>query len=266
MAASCFSFISLYGRYLRRTFTAAGLSQETVDIDAKTTICYWCPRPDSRSMEKPSLVLIHGFGPNSLFQWKHQAISLGKLLENLGVNRYSVMGTSYGGMVAYHMASMWPERVEKVVIASSAVNMIQKDHEELLERAKVKIIDDLMLPKTAAQLRNLIRMTMFKLPPVLPDFLLNNFHTLFAENEEEKRELLKGITIGRDNTVHVFPLQQEVLIVWGEHDQIFPLKKAFELKELLGEKVQLEVLKNTSHGPQVEDPNKFNAVVKEFLC
>ncbi|KAJ4979244.1 hypothetical protein NE237_010024 [Protea cynaroides] len=156
MVASCFSLISLHGRYLRHIFMAVGLFQETIDIDAKTTIQYWCPKPGSRSMEKPSLVLVHGFGPNCLFQWKYQAISLGKLLEKLGVKRYTVMGTSYGGMVAYHMASMRPERVEKVVIASSAVNMVQKDHEELLERAKVKVIDDLMLPKTAAQLHNII--------------------------------------------------------------------------------------------------------------
>ncbi|XP_042485590.1 pimeloyl-[acyl-carrier protein] methyl ester esterase-like, partial [Macadamia integrifolia] len=289
-----------YGLFLRRTYTAAGLSPATVDVDEETTIHYWGPRPGSRSKEKPALVLIHGFGPSGVFQWQQQirslsaqfdlyvpdlvffggsttksserseifqAVSLGKLFEKLGVKRFCVIGTSYGGMVAYHMASMWPERVEKVVIASSGVNMVKKDQEELLERAKVKAIEDLMLPKTAAQLRNLFRLVVFKIPPVLPDFFLNDIlHTLFAENREERLEVLKSLTIGRDDKPQVSCLQQEALIVWGEHDQIFQLKKASELKELLGEKVQLEILKNTSHVPQIEDPSQFNAVVKKFLC
>ncbi|XP_043720435.1 pimeloyl-[acyl-carrier protein] methyl ester esterase-like [Telopea speciosissima] len=300
MVTSCLSFVSLYGLFLRRNYTAAGLSPFTVDVDEDTTIHFWGPRSGSRSREKPSLVLIHGFGPSGIFQWQQQvrslsvhfdlyvpdlvffggsttkssdrseifqAISLGKLFEKLGVKRFCVIGTSYGGMVAYHMASMWPERVEKVVIASSGVNMVKKDQQEILERARVETIEDLMLPKTAAQLRNLIRLAVFKPPPMLPDFFLNDLlHTLFAENREERMELLKGLTIGRDKKPQVSSLEQEALIVWGEHDQIFPLKKAFELKEILGGKVQLEVLKNTSHVPQVEDPNQFNAIVKNFLC
>lgn len=90
------------------------------------------------------------------------------------------------------------------------------------------------------------------------------------ENREEKMQLLMGLTIGKDDNVQVFPLQQvrkmtgfsvlvqfnpqysnvyllnmkiyifsfvcvnamqEVLIVWGEYDQIFPLEKALELKK-----------------------------------
>lgn len=84
------------------------------------------------------------------------------------------MGTSYGGFVAYHMAYMWPERVEKVVIASSAVNLIRRDNEELLQRAKLKEIEDLMLPRTAEQLRTLTSLAVFKRLPTIPNFLWND--------------------------------------------------------------------------------------------
>ena len=88
---------------------------------------------------------------------------------------------------------------------------------------------------------------------------------------------------------------QEVLIIWGDHDQLFPLEMAKELKEwvflflflflffifllkywwasvinvwcrILGEKTRLEVMKETSHVPQIEAPAEFNRVVKSFLC
>ncbi|KAK9274315.1 hypothetical protein L1049_019129 [Liquidambar formosana] len=302
MVASCFnfSFISLYGHYLRRQFIAAGLSQQRANIDDETTIHFWGPKPGINLPPKPSLVLLHGFGPIALWQWRQQvcflsphfniyvpnllffggsttkssertevfqAVSVGKLMEILGVERFSVMGTSYGGFVAYHMAAMWPERVDKVVIASSAVNMVRRDNKELMERAKVERIEDLMLPTTAGQLRTLLVLAAFKTPKVMPDFLLNDFlDKLYFENREEKIELLKGLTIGRDDTPNISPLQQEVLLVWGDHDNIFPLKKATELKELLGEKARLEVMKNTSHVPQIEQPEQFNEIVKDFLC
>ncbi|XP_050374661.1 uncharacterized protein LOC126792243 [Argentina anserina] len=85
-----------------------------------------------------------------------QAASVAKLLEKLGVERFSVVGTSHGGFVAYHLARMWPEIVEKVVIASSGVNMRGRDSEALLKRADVYKIEELMLPATAAQLHKSI--------------------------------------------------------------------------------------------------------------
>lgn len=49
---------------------AAGLSSQTVDIDADTTVHFWGPLKAAPS--KSNLVLIHGFGPESLWQWRHQ--------------------------------------------------------------------------------------------------------------------------------------------------------------------------------------------------
>uniref|UniRef100_A0A5B6YY41 AB hydrolase-1 domain-containing protein n=2 Tax=Davidia involucrata TaxID=16924 RepID=A0A5B6YY41_DAVIN len=303
MVVSCLSIVSLYGSFIHRSLSGAGLSSQTIDVDEETSIHFWGPNPKwSRSKPKPSLILIHGFGPQGMWQWRQQAIyfaphfdvylpdlvffgnstsksssersevfqavSVGKLLEKLGVDRYSVVGTSYGGFVAYQMARMWPERVQKVVIASSAVNLRRTDNVELVKRAKAHTIDDVMLPRTAPQLRTLIGLALFnRLFLYMPDFFLNDFlHKLYSENRKEKMELLKGLTLGRDNTVNISPLQQEVLIVWGDHDQIFLLDKAIELRELLGEKARLQVIKNTSHAPQLEHAAQFNNIVNNFLC
>lgn len=55
--------------------------------------------------------------------------------------------------MAYHMAAMWPERVDKVVISSGAVNLNQRDTHELMKKAKVDKIEDLL---TAKHLRTLL--------------------------------------------------------------------------------------------------------------
>ncbi|GAB4854006.1 hypothetical protein Ancab_022588 [Ancistrocladus abbreviatus] len=321
VASSCLSPISLYGGYLRHCYSAAGLFSQTVEIDEETTIHYWGPilttkktvdkppassssPPPSSELVKPSLLLIHGFGPVAMWQWRSQvhslsphfnlyvpdlvffgdssttksserseifqAKSIGKLMDKLGVIRYSIVGTSYGGFVAYHMASMWPERVEKVVIASSAINMTRIDNAQLVERAGpgVKGIDDILLPETPAQLRALIRLVFFRPPPplFLPDFLLDDFlRNLYKENRDKKSELLRGVTLGRDDHANTSVLQQEILLIWGDHDQIFSLDKACELKEQLGTKSTLEVIERTGHLPHVENPVQFNKIVKNFL-
>ncbi|XP_040997618.1 4,5:9,10-diseco-3-hydroxy-5,9,17-trioxoandrosta-1(10),2-diene-4-oate hydrolase-like [Juglans microcarpa x Juglans regia] len=295
----------LYGGYLRRAFTSSGLSSQTIGIDSETTIHFWGPRTPKTDQtqnstgQKPSLVLIHGFGPMALWQWRQQvqffshhfdvyvpdlvffggsttrsserseifqAVSVGKLLERLGVQRFYVVGTSYGGIVAYHMARIWPEKVEKVVIASSGVNMRRRDNEGLLKRANLEKIEELMLPATAEQLRTLLSLSVSKRFHLLPDFFLNDFlHKLYSQNRKEKMELLKGLTLGRDDKANISPLLQEVLIVWGDCDKIFPLEMATELKVLLGGKTRLEVIKNTSHVPQIECPGQFNNVIRCFL-
>lgn len=104
-----------------------------------------------------------------------QAESVAVLLEKLNVKKYCVVGTSYGGFVAYHMARMWPERVEKVVIASSGVNMRRIDNDLLVKRSNLDTIGDLMLPQKASQMRALIGLAMFKRPRMVPDFFLNDF-------------------------------------------------------------------------------------------
>ncbi|CAN0918369.1 4,5:9,10-diseco-3-hydroxy-5,9,17-trioxoandrosta-1(10),2-diene-4-oate hydrolase [Linum grandiflorum] len=245
---------SLYTLYLRRCFSGAGLSEQTIDTDSTTTIKFW--GPSSHNIEKPTLVLIHGFGPVAVWQW-----------ENVGVKRYSVVGTSYGGFVAYHMARMWAERVDKVVIASSGVNMRHKDNEELVKRGKVETISDLMLPQTPTQLRALLDVAANRNLRLVPAFILRDFvHKLYADKRNEKLELLKGLTLGQDDSVNLSPLRQDVLLIWGEEDKIFPVRMSHELKGLTGEKnVKLEIMKKASHVPQIEYPTKFNAIVKTFL-
>ncbi|PKI76004.1 hypothetical protein CRG98_003554 [Punica granatum] len=250
---SFFSLVTLWETYLRRCFTASGLSPRAVEVDSetKTIIHFWGPA-------KPSLVLVHGFGPIAIWQWRKQVQFFAPHF-----NVYVPDLLFFGGFVAYRMAEMWPEKVDKVVIASSGLNLRKRDNEGLLKRAGLEKIEELMLPTNPGQLRTLVDLAVFKRLNMAPNFLLIDIiNKLYSENRKEKMELLKGVTLGKDDNPHISRLQQEVLLLWGEHDQLFPLEMATELKQLLGEKVKLEVMKNTSHVPQIEAPLRFNNIVK----
>ncbi|XP_008802457.1 4,5:9,10-diseco-3-hydroxy-5,9,17-trioxoandrosta-1(10),2-diene-4-oate hydrolase [Phoenix dactylifera] len=255
--------------------------------------------PDRRRL-KPLLVLIHGFGPSATWQWRHQvrplsrhfdlvipdllffggsttrsphrseafqAASLARLLDALRLSKISVVGTSYGGFVAYHLArALGLERVERVVIASSDVLKSAGDDKGLAERAGVENVQDLMLPRTAANLRALIGLAVHRPPRFMPEFVLRDVvRNLYNQNVEEKKELMRAVTLGNRDEFQLTPLPQDVLIIWGEYDRIFPLEKAYEIKKRLGEKARLEIMKDTAHVPQGEDPEKFNEILLNFL-
>ncbi|KAF4352583.1 hypothetical protein G4B88_007360, partial [Cannabis sativa] len=264
MMSSFLSPIYWYGNYLRLCFVVAGLTSQLTNLDnGDTTVHFW--GPNSINTTKPSLVLIHGFGPVPTWQWRNQvtyfapkfnvyvpeliffgqsttrladrseqfqADIVAKLMEKIGVKKYSVVGTSYGGFVAYNVAKRWANRVDKVVIASSATNMRLRDGVELLKRAKVEKIQDLFLPTTVAQLRTLLSLTVYNFFEFVPYSLLDDMlQKLFFDNREEKSELFDGLTIGRDNQARVVDLNKEVLLVWGDHDQIFPIEETAFGKE-----------------------------------
>ncbi|KAJ0262859.1 Uncharacterized protein HA466_0033250 [Hirschfeldia incana] len=288
--------------YLRRCLTAAGLTSQTLSIDSETTIHFWGPQPiDHRTDERPVMLLLHGFGPSSMWQWRRQiqafspsafrlycpdlvffgdstssstnrsevfqAECVEKLMEKIGIEKFNVVGTSYGGFVAYHMAKKWPQKVEKVVIASSGINMRKCDSESLLQRSNCECIEKVMLPSSATELRTLMGLaSSSRIVGMFPDALWNDvISNLYQKNRKEKVELLKGVTFGRDEKLNIDPLSQAVLIIWGDKDQIFPVKMAYELKEILGDKTKLEIIENTSHVPQIECAQEFNNIVLKFL-
>ncbi|KFK26352.1 hypothetical protein AALP_AA8G237400 [Arabis alpina] len=305
MAPSFLSIANFVETILRWRFSSSGLSLQTISIDSETTIQLWGPppSPSPENQQKPSLLLLHGFGPSAIWQWsrqvkplsKHfhlyipdlvffggsttttsssdenrseifQASTMVKLMEKLCVERFSIVGTSYGGFVAYNMAKMLPEKVEKVVLASSGVNMRQSDNEAFVARAKCRAVAEVMLPSSGTDLRRFSGMVSTMRLGYVPDFVLNDFcQKMYSEKREEKTELLKGLTIGRDNKVNVSPIQQDVMLIWGKLDQIFPLKMAHDLREMLGKKATLKVIPRSSHIPQMEKSKEFNSIVMSFL-
>lgn len=60
------------------------------------------------------------------------------------------------------------------------------------------------------------------------------------QNKERLVHVLKGITVGIEKC-QATPLSQEVLIVWGDHNQLF-LVEAFAVHRTLNWSARLEVI------------------------
>ncbi|CAL4921056.1 unnamed protein product [Urochloa decumbens] len=167
-----------------------------------------------------------------------QASTLAALLDALpGMEgkRVAAAGTSYGGFVTYWLArAAGGGRVGPVVIASSDLLKTAADDRGFLKRAGEgwSGVDEILLPAEPAAMRKLIELASYRPPPraMMPDFMLRDFiQKLFTDNRERLVHLLKGITVGTDK-FQVTPISQDVLIIWGDHDQLFPLEKGFAVQ------------------------------------
>ncbi|CAM0906682.1 unnamed protein product [Alopecurus aequalis] len=310
MPSSTLGIAPLLDAYFRHHFTAAGLVQESVQLDGGATTVQCCRFPPGASEDLPVLVLLHGFGPPATWQWRrqvgplsqrfrlvvpdllffggstasapdnarteaHQAEAISKLIGAVvpparsggGGGRVSVVGTSYGGFVAYHVARLLgAAAVARVVIASSDLLKGDADDRALLRRAGAERVEDVMLPRTPERMRRLIELAYHRPRRFTPAFVLRDLiQYLYTDNIEEKKALIKGITLGNKDKFQLTPLPQQVLVLWGKHDQIFPTEKGFQVTRSLGANARLEILKNTGHMPQEEDARSFNEALLKFL-
>jgi pimeloyl-ACP methyl ester carboxylesterase len=85
-----------------------------------------------------------------------------------------VLGTSYGGMVAFRMAELYPTLVSKVVFSSSGICMSPTNNDELFARNNLSHVSQLLLPSTVQQMRVGVATAIYKQNRI-PDFLLRDF-------------------------------------------------------------------------------------------
>nr|KYP72569.1 2-hydroxy-6-oxo-2,4-heptadienoate hydrolase [Cajanus cajan] len=299
MSQCLFSITETRNRCYRSAFSGSGLRSTVTDLKDGTVMHCWVPK--ARREAKPNLVLIHGFGANALWQWGHlirhvtphfnvyvpdlvffggsyssrperserfQAECVVRVMEAQGVRRVSLVGFSYGGFVGYCMAAMCGEVVERVVVCGSGVCMEERDLKEgLFPVTDLDEAANILVPRTPNKLVQLVRYTFFKPPPLtwLPScFLLDFIETMCRDYEQEKRELIKAIA--KDRKLSDLPkISQPTLIIWGEHDRVFPLELGHRLKRHLGDNAQLVVIKNAGHAFNVEKVKEFCSILKSYL-
>ncbi len=246
------------------------------------------------------VMLIQGFGGDALVQWDRQvepfsrehtllvpdlvffggstssdprrslalqAEAMLQVADAAGVDRFDVVGVSYGGLVAWWLAVTFPERIGRLVLVDSPGTAFgPADLQALLDRHGVASPQALLLPERPEQIRDLIALVEPH-PPPLPGFILRDVHAaIFQDQVAEKSALLDDLVSFMGPAAQDLPLpQQPTLLVWGSGDRVFPVEIAHRLEGMLQGRAQLVVIDGALHGPNVSHPEQFNAAVLPFL-
>ncbi|KAJ9564427.1 hypothetical protein OSB04_000393 [Centaurea solstitialis] len=264
---------------------------ETLRKKSKTATTTVDPNPD-----KPVIVLVHGFAAEGIATWqfqigalakkysvyvpdllffggsisdspdrspRFQAECLAKGLRMLGVQRCVVVGFSYGGMVAFKMAEMYPDMVRAMVISGSILAMTDSISDSTMKELGFSSSSELLLPDSVKGLKALLSVATHK-KLWFPDRLHKDYLEVMFNNRKERGELLEGLIISnKDDTFTEF--QQRIHLLWGENDQIFKMELAQNMKRQLGEKTTIEAIEKAGHLVHIERPCVYTRCLKKFL-
>src|SRR5437763_4573155 len=196
-----------------------------------------------------------------------QARMIVGLMDHLGIERATLVGSSYGGAVAATCTLDYPERVERLVLVDAVIN----DHARrrpLLRFAALPLIGDLVSPLMLGS-RKLVHSQMRK------GYAPENRH-LFDEKRmtAHHRPLLAAntqraalATLRRWRAEHIeqeaIRIKQPTLLIWGEDDPEIPLAHGRRLFEQIPNS-HLIVFKRCGHMPMEEHPREFTEVLTRF--
>ena len=239
----------------------------------------------------PALVLLHGVGANSLhwrFQfaaladrfrvvawnapgyvlsdrllaatpnWRDYARALDDFLDALGIDRCAVIGNSFGTRVAQAFACCCPGRLTKAVFTGTSVAQgMTKEERARTLRAREEMIargsyafaaraSALFGSRASAETAALVE------------------HTLRATNREGFLQAARFIAAA-DMPPLGAGLAMPLLMIEGEEDRVAPAERnAVRLKDAVSG-ARLVMLEGCGHLPEIEMPERVNALVREFL-
>jgi len=248
----------------------------------------------------PALVLIHGFASSTLVWSKvflplaeagfrviavdmlgfgysgkprngeytiaGQAKLLIGVLEQLGIDRATLVGSSYGGAVAATCALDYPRQVERLVLIGT-VNNNRPLNYKLMRVFGSPLFGDVVSPLLIGS-RRLLRRRMKRVYDrhawVLDERRVDARH-LPLRASSTQRAIIRTVRgwdaerISRD--AHLIP--KPTLLLWGENDREIPLADGERLhEEIPGSR--LIVFLNCGHLPHEEYPEAFTKVVADF--
>jgi 4,5:9,10-diseco-3-hydroxy-5,9,17-trioxoandrosta-1(10),2-diene-4-oate hydrolase len=201
------------------------------------------------------------------------ATFIGSFLDAVGVESAVVVGNSFGGLSALHLALSEPARVSALVLSDSAG----------LDRAVNPALATISFPRTGPLVTALAKtrpgaaqralgraLLMFARPWQIPlKWLKDQYRLAQLPNFTEATLATLRSAVGpagqREVLLDELPrLQMPTLIVWGIEDRVLPYWQAQDALTRL-KNGSLELIPNCGHLPHVEQPERFVSILGDFL-
>lgn len=241
----------------------------------------------------PVVVLLHGLGGNSL-NWafnmpalaqKYRVVVpdqigfgrsdkpfinyrvgtyvdfLDKFLDELKIEKATLVGNSMGGWISALYALQRPARVERLVLVDAAGFRPPKEFD-------LAVLSGLN-PSTREAMRQLAVLVFANKQLFASDAAIDLMMTqrISAGDGYTIQSLVESIYRGEDMLDgKLSAIKQPTLIIWGREDGLTPLAREGERFKREIPAAQLVVFDNCGHVPQVEKAADFNAAVLKFLA
>jgi len=209
-----------------------------------------------------------------------QAAMVVGFLDALGIERTHVVGHDHGGAVAQLLAAEHPERIDRLVISNAEAydNWPSAEERPFVRATQVPLLGDLIL--WAWSRRPMFRLTLKEAkavhdPKVLSAELLDGYvraNLSDRHRREKTKRFLAGQFDPENNRTTTDLLDglrrfdRPTLLVWARDDPHFGSEWGERLYRDIPGAVRFELLPETGHLLMEEKPERFAALVGNFLA
>ncbi|MFK7795884.1 MAG: alpha/beta fold hydrolase [Aureispira sp.] len=205
-------------------------------------------------------------GPNKSnnYSIKNHIRVLKTLLTRLGVESCSLVGSSFGGWVAWEFAYVYPELVQKIVLIDSA-GFLEEEALPLPFRLAQSRLAPRMIKYIVRRsvLEIFVKQVFFDAQKVT-DAVVTRYFDLFSRDGNGEALIHLVGTSFKDHSHFLKKIHQPTLILWGAEDAWVPVEHAYQFRDLMPNS-KLIVYPKVGHIPMEEIPQKSLMDLTDFL-
>ena len=202
-----------------------------------------------------------GFGESSGVQSLDSINKMAKfvidIIDEKKIDKFNLLGHSMGGMIVQEITKIAGNRVNKLIcFATGSIGEIPGRFEPIDETRKKLKEDGVEISFSRVPQKWFVKGDQDK------NYFLcvNAVQNVSVESADNALKAMKNWT-GIENLKNI---KNETLIIWGDKDTAYN----FEQVETLNKNItnsRLEIFKDCSHNVHLEEPRKFNDLIKGFI-
>jgi len=208
---------------------------------------------------------LRGFGkssaPGGPYSMERMASDVRALMAHLDIDRAVLVGLSMGGYISLAFYKLYPDAVRALVLADTRASA---DSEEGRERrfksaekaereGSASIVRDMEVAAFAPSTREKRR-----------DIIERARVMIEANSPQGIAAAQRGMAARPDSTYTLIGIDCPTLILVGSEDSLTPASEAEALRDGIPHS-QLKVIEGAGHMSNMEQPEQFNAALREFI-
>ncbi len=197
------------------------------------------------------------YSPDERVAFHHQ------LMQHLGIKQATLIGNSFGGLLAWRYAVAHPSMVSRLILVDPAAFSINGVTETPVPVPEFMRAYLMTVPEVG--LRASLARVYFDNSRLTPD-RFETIRKMMTQpgNGPALVGHLEEFTLP-DPEAALRSITAPTLILWGEKDAVIPLEQAHRMKAAIRD-AQLKIYDNVGHAPQEEAPERTLPDVREFLA
>jgi pimeloyl-ACP methyl ester carboxylesterase len=205
-------------------------------------------------------------GPHPLRNYSPQNTNLiiNELLQHLNVDSCIIAGNSLGGFIAWSYTLEYPRAKKMILIDAAGFNSGTKGKNLAFQLARIPVVNQLL---TIITPRSIVRKSLeqsYGDPSKVTDELVNRYFELNCRTGNRQALLDRFGLPSFGDTNKLKDIQIPALILWGQKDQLIPVKQAdkFESSLPLNQKI---IYPELGHVPMEESPERVAISIRNWL-